>query len=567
VKKALPLILSLTLGGAGMVIADSPPAKPADPAPTAQPADPAPLPAKPAKSGLIARLLGGAGPVVAQAPPAKAADPVVDAKKPADAAAAKMLPVLPSAGPDKAPAVCMPRCEEKGGPRFWGSSEALLWWFKDSPAPPLLVTGAQPQPTGPLFLNEHLSTSPGFIGLFDISTVPTSLNLATANRVLFGNQIDTGLHPGARFVAGCWLDEDQTMGVEGSYFFLAAQSIKYHAESNGNPPLAIPFVDATTGNQAGYAIAQQPTNTLLQQFINTTPAVFVRISTTSSTDFNAGAVTFTTSSRLQGAEANGVWAPAGCSSNGDSGLQWQLLLGGRWIQLDEGLGIASLVDHTTLKETVFDPFLGLPIQMRPVINQLSSLTERQDQFGTHNQFWGAQAGMRGEYRWGQLSLLACAKIALGDVHETADVFGATTTSSLNTFTLARFAHLAGIPITIPTGPIGTPPLTTSGQTSFGGGLFTQPTNIGHYAHDSITFVPEVNAKLAYNLTDNIRATVGYTFFYINEVFRPGDQIDRNINPRFLTTPPTVGAPFQPVFQSKTTDFWAQGIDLGFEIRF
>jgi hypothetical protein len=55
--------------------------------------------------------------------------------------------------------------------------------------------------------------------------------------------------------------------------------------------------------------------------------------------------------------------------------------------------------------------------------------------------------------------------------------------------------------------------------------------------------------------------------YISEVLRPGDQIDRSINPRFLATPSPAGAPFQPVFQFKTSDFWAQGIDVGLECRF
>ena len=113
----------------------------------------------------------------------------------------------------------------------------------------------------------------------------------------------------------------------------------------------------------------------------------------------------------------------------------------------------------------------------------------------------------------------------------------------------------------------TPAVTTvtSGRTA--GGLFAQPTNIGHYTRDVFAVVPEGNVQLGYQLTDRLRATVGYTFFYMSDVVRPGDQIDRTINPALLALPPAAGGPARPAFQVRQSDFWAQGIDFGLEFLY
>ena len=42
-------------------------------------------------------------------------------------------------------------------------------------------------------------------------------------------------------------------------------------------------------------------------------------------------------------------------------------------------------------------------------------------------------------------------------------------------------------------------------------------------------MPHVQAKVGYNILDNVRATVGYDFLYWSSVARVGDQIDRQVN--------------------------------------
>jgi len=120
----------------------------------------------------------------------------------------------------------------------------------------------------------------------------------------------------------------------------------------------------------------------------------------------------------------------------------------------------------------------------------------------------------------------------------------------------------GIPI-----PTGGANVTRTSSTQTVGGLFAQPTNIGEYTRNVFAVVPEGDLQLGYQVTSRWRATVGYTFFYMSDVARPGDQVDRTINPSFLASPPTLASPARPVFEFKGSDYWAQGLDFGLEFRF
>jgi hypothetical protein len=71
------------------------------------------------------------------------------------------------------------------------------------------------------------------------------------------------------------------------------------------------------------------------------------------------------------------------------------------------------------------------------------------------------------------------------------------------------------------------------------------------SHAHFVAVPEAGLKLGCQLTDYCRAYVGYQFTYASEVARPRTYIER-----------TLQGDTKP-----TTDFWMQGIELGFEARF
>ena len=74
----------------------------------------------------------------------------------------------------------------------------------------------------------------------------------------------------------------------------------------------------------------------------------------------------------------------------------------------------------------------------------------------------------------------------------------------------------------------------------------------------------------YQITPRLRGTVGYTFIYWPNVFRPGDQIDTNINLSqlpFVTGPGTLVGAAVPAPRNKGSDFWAQGLNFGLEFRY
>ena len=378
--------------------------------------------------------------------------------------------------------------------------------------------------------------------------------------MLLGNNLDTDVRSGGRFTVGYWLDPGQTLGIEASYFDLGPQTSHLQERSTTVPGLSIPYVNALTGQEAGYAIGQPATVTdYSQKYINTTPGVFVRLYTTTTTDAYRGLVAINNQSQLQGGETNAIW-----KLWSGPGCRLELLAGFRFAELDERLGINSVVIQNHSSMTNFEPALGLP-GSPDTFSNFTAITSRSDEFNTHNNFYGGQVGARGEYNWGALSVLGGAKIGVGSMHESVDIEGVTGITQTTTATPTTNFSLANIPLVRASGA---PAVTSTTTTSSLGGLFAQPTNMGHYSRDVLVILPEVNVGIGYQITSQVRATIGYSFLYISDVARPGNQIDRGINPGLLSQSPTLGPPAQPtVLQIKGSDFWAQGLNFGLAFKF
>ncbi|MFT7640572.1 MAG: hypothetical protein ACI9G1_002315 [Pirellulaceae bacterium] len=160
-----------------------------------------------------------------------------------------------------------------------------------------------------------------------------------------------------------------------------------------------------------------------------------------------------------------------------------------------------------------------------------------DQFDAQTQFHGGEVGFRYQTRRSRWTVDLLGKVAAGNSHQRVNIDGST--------------------------------ITTTGGITFNhtGGLLTQTTNIGHYTRDRFSFVPEVGASLGYNLTSQLRATVGYTMIYWSNVVRPGDHIDTVVNPNLLppAVDPLVG-PSRPQFAFNDTHYWAQGLNFGLHYR-
>jgi hypothetical protein len=198
-----------------------------------------------------------------------------------------------------------------------------------------------------------------------------------------------------------------------------------------------------------------------------------------------------------------------------------LLAGYRYLDLEESLQIRESL-------TALVPLTGTTAGDRIMVT---------DRFGTRNQFNGGQVGVDGEWFFNRFSLGGFVKVALGNMHETVSING-------NTI----FTPVGGVSATLP------------------GGLLAQGSNIGTFHENRFAVVPEVGFKVGYRITDWCRAYVGYNFLYLSDVMRPGDQIDPRVNinqlPR-LSQVSTLPIP-PPSVPFRHSDFWAQGVNFGFQ---
>ena len=97
-----------------------------------------------------------------------------------------------------------------------------------------------------------------------------------------------------------------------------------------------------------------------------------------------------------------------------------------------------------------------------------------------------------------------------------------------------------------------------------GGILALPGRLGRYRNHDLGFVPELNLRAGWQFNDNVQAFVGYTFLCWSGVVRPAEQIDRDVLPALSrTVSGTAAHPFTP----NVSDFWAQGLHTGVEIRY
>jgi hypothetical protein len=240
---------------------------------------------------------------------------------------------------------------------------------------------------------------------------------------------------------------------------------------------------------------------------------------TETSELVPGIVSVRERNRLLGTGVNGVFnVCCACCARLD------LLAGFRYLEYDEDL---------TISENLLVP-AGVP-----TIG--GTRFDLSDSFSTRNFFYGGLIGGRGEVRRGRFFVDLTGDVSLGTTHQDLDILGST----------------------VITPPGGTP-------VALRGGILALPSNIGHFSRDRFSVVPELSLNVGYQVTHNVRAFVGYTFLYWSDVLRPGDQIDRVINPTQIPStlgPGTLVGPARPTVILRETDFWAQGLNVGVEFRF
>ncbi len=344
-----------------------------------------------------------------------------------------------------------------------------------------------------------------------VTTSPTGTNVnqagvlgAPGTRTLFGgNDVLTDSFDGFRINAGVWLDKCHTWGLGGDYFRIGQESESLSRTSSGAQILARPFFNINPTTGAAREDAE------LVAF----PGVI------------AGTVTAEATSELFGAGIHVRYlrcCDEGCSSGffcgcpGHYCTRQETMVGYRYLELQEGVRV-----NENLRG----------------INPVGTFNIT-DTFETQNQFNGIDLGWKYRRTRGYWSVDTLLRMGIGVTNQTVRINGTTTSTS-----------------------------GTAAPVTSVGGLLAQRTNIGTYEQDEFSVVPEFNINLGYQLTDHLRATVGYTFLYWSNVVRPGDQISRDINPSLLPpeSNPFTGAE-RPTFDFDTTDYWAQGISFGGEYR-
>jgi hypothetical protein len=242
----------------------------------------------------------------------------------------------------------------------------------------------------------------------------------------------------------------------------------------------------------------------------------------------AGGIAVVSRSRLWGLESN-LTGP----SWGDERRHARLLAGIRYLDLLESLDIAQ-------RSTVLLPNSGF--FNGSVLNPDDTLVLG-DAFRTRNQFYGAQLGVEGERGAGRWVVAGQAKVALGAVHELVEVQGSSALIAAGATGIGEVA---------------------------GGGVLALDTNIGRPREDRFAVLPEVSVKLGYRVTPRLLATVGYTFLYLSDVARPGNQIDPGVNVGHAPSSEAFGLlldPRRPAPLFNHSEFWAQGLSVGLELHF
>lgn len=241
----------------------------------------------------------------------------------------------------------------------YGSFEYLVFKIRNGPAPPL-VSIISPQAA-----NTAIQTG----------NLPPNSVINIANQ--FGT--DPGTFSGIKAMAGLWLDECATWGVEVGYNQLFRQSDQFSIASGGIPVIGRPYFDVA---------ALQP--------------AFLRY--TDPNGLQRGYIRTDAPSQLVGGDINVRYNGLAIFAD-----RTEYLLGFRYMNLREAVGIQSGVSFFA------------PTPFAPVLTQAIDSTEL---FRAKNDFYGAQIGSESHFYYGKWSFDVGGKLAMGTVRQDVQISGA-----------------------------------------------------------------------------------------------------------------------------------------------
>ncbi len=238
---------------------------------------------------------------------------------------------------------------------FWITGEYLFGWIRGTNLPPLVTTS----PMG------TVQTEAGILGKPTTST-------------LFGGMVNDDVRSGLRLGTGYVYDQENGLGFEGGFTYLASQTSDFSASSNNFPILARPYIDANLAAVAATA-ANAPQAVLIAFPGQSTGTVEVQAE---SGNFYEAHLDWTENIVDTG------WMSLGC------------LMGYRFSRYDDALGI---------RQNIF-PTVG---------TQIATV----DEFGAQNQFHGLDLGLQARFSWKNLSLNLLGKVAPGSIFREVNING------------------------------------------------------------------------------------------------------------------------------------------------
>jgi hypothetical protein len=399
----------------------------------------------------------------------------------------------------------------------WFRADYLLWWTQGAQTVPLVTTSDV--------------ADQGVIGQ------PTT-------EVLFGgNRPFTDVQSGARLNFGWWLNCGRATGVEFDLLTLGdhGESFRYASSLDGQPLYARPFYDVygTPGENA--QLVSDPTylrgtvNGRVDEYLHSA-GVNLRLNVCCNMPCGGCCEDACCEEDCCGGcgglgSRHAETANTRLAAYGGKLLRplkrrhyrIDLIAGYRHYKLNDSLSVNDdlyvFADHGPLRE-------GTTFQVR-------------DSFRSRNEFHGGELGLVTQIYRGRWSLELLTKMAIGRNHQAVTIYGETT------------AHSPGdVPVTSE------------------GGLLALDTNIGRYTQDDFVVVPQFGAEIGYQLTCRLRAYFGYNFIYWPNVARAAEQVDYTVNSSYIPQGgATPSGEARPAFVWKDSNFWAQGINLGLDLRY
>ena len=325
---------------------------------------PAFVPSKPAASD-IQQVKADAPAVAVPAPAMTSAMPVA-------------APALPQCYANDVNAACGETmstggCDTLCGPpgRVWIGAEYLLWQTKGNRLP-ALATGA---PAG----------TP--------RAVAGTLGGPGTTTLIGDRDYANDWRSGFRLYGGLWLNQAQTVGIEGDWFFLGDSSTREVAASDGSQIVTRPFTNTVRRNTDG-------------TFSEVTP--FQDTQLVSFPNILRGQVAVDTNSSFYGAGANLIRNLL-CNECG----RLDALVGWRYLNLKDSLNIR-------------EDLTGLPGS-----DNAGATFVVRDNFRTENQFNGVNLGLAHEKRFGSFFIATRASIALGNTNTVVNIDGSTAITNSN----------------------------------------------------------------------------------------------------------------------------------------